>query len=295
MRQNLESRVSLASTRSIAPATNDVLFGRGKRFQNHPGNLRMRKIIRKYKKIYMAQKGQHRKRLVVENAYNEIVCGGARFVKQSEEKNQWVEVMMHEALEKVAHTIRYKPRNVKEGSKSNEDDEEDSSVDESPLMAANTVVLSRDQPASSLAVQGLSTSALVNPAPGQAYGSQMAAAAAAAGHVFNPLLNPIMAARPLPQVNQIVPSMSLLDAYVNPIHRPFLQAGLLSQPAYPHNLLLGGFGAASRYALNATTPELNLIHQALLINEAKNAAGFGGMMAQWQPSPEDANQRPAQG
>jgi len=291
MQQDLERCASLASTKSITPAANDVLFGRGKRFQNHPGNLRMRKIIRKYKKIYMAQKGQHRKRLVVENAYNEIVSGGARFVKQSEEKNQWLEVMMHEALEKVAHTIRYKPRNAKVGSKSKEDDEEDSSVDEVPIvMAANTVVLGRDIPASSPAFQGLSpTPVAANPAPGPVHRSQMIATAAS--YALNPLLNQRMATRPQ-QANEISQSMPLLDAYFNPINRPFLQAGLrYSAPSpYPQDLLLGEFRAASGYGMNPTTPDLTLIHQALMMNEAKNSFGNpGGIAVQMQSSSEGTN------
>lgn len=251
--------------RGIAPTANDVLFGRGKRFQNHPGNLRMRKIIRKYKKIYMAQKGQHKKRLVVENAYNEIISGGARFVKQSEDnKTEWVEVMMHEALEKVAHTIRYKPRNAKEGKSAKEgNDEEESSADEEPLnMAANTVVLSRD-PSFSLSAQVQARNA-VEPAPGPtSYGSQMAASS----HTLNSLLNPGIAQR---QVNQMLHPISLLDFYVNPINRPFLQAGLMSPTTYAQRLLLSGFGA-NRYDLNQASFDPNL-PTAMSMNSA-NAAG----------------------
>eukprot|EP00526_Cylindrotheca_closterium_P017459 CAMPEP_0113624180 /NCGR_PEP_ID=MMETSP0017_2-20120614/12461_1 /TAXON_ID=2856 /ORGANISM="Cylindrotheca closterium" /LENGTH=307 /DNA_ID=CAMNT_0000534195 /DNA_START=55 /DNA_END=978 /DNA_ORIENTATION=- /assembly_acc=CAM_ASM_000147 len=274
--------------RCIAPTGNDVLFGRGKRFQNHPGNLRMRKIIRKYKKIYMAQKGQHKKRLVVENAYNEIVSGGARFVKQSEEnKNDWVEVMMHEALEKVAHTIRYKPRNAKEGGSAKEgDNEEECSADEKPVnMAANTVVLTRDQPASSLSAHHVQALSAVEPAPGpSSYGSQVAAPSQA---FTNPLLNPNISQQ---QVNQIVPPISLLDVYVNPINRPFLQAGLLSPTNYPQNLLLNGLGF-NRYGLNQATPNPYLA-SALGMNQANAAAGQQAMLAQMQQAVQDADKNP---
>ncbi|KAL3937924.1 MAG: hypothetical protein SGBAC_007060 [Bacillariaceae sp.] len=249
----------------------------------------MRKIIRKYKKIYMAQKGQHKKRLVVENAYNEIVSGGARFVKQSEDKkNEWVEVMMHEALEKVAHTIRYKPRNAKEGTSGKAgNDEDESSADEEPLnMAANTVVLSRDQPAFSLSAQ-VQARHSVEPASGPtSYSSQMAAA----NHTLNSLLNPGIAHR---QVNQIVPPISLLDVYVNPINRPFLQAGLMSPNSYAQRLLLSGFGA-NRYDLNQAPIDPNLT-AAMSMNSA-NAAGHQAILQHMQhavryndkkPQPQD--------
>lgn len=271
--------------RGIAPTANDVLFGRGKRFQNHPGNLRMRKIIRKYKKIYMAQKGQHKKRLVVENAYNEIVSGGARFVKQSEDnKNEWVEVMMHEALEKVAHTIRYKPRNAKEGKSAKAgNDEDESSADEEPLnMAANTVVLSRDQPAFSLSAQVLQARHSVEPAPGPtSYGSQMAAA----NHTLNSLLNPGIAHR---QVNQIVPPISLLDVYVNPINRPFLQAGLMSPNSYAQRLLLSGFGA-NRYDPNLAAAmsmsSANAAGQQAILQHMQHAVRYNDKKPQPQDKP----------
>ncbi|CAJ1951244.1 unnamed protein product [Cylindrotheca closterium] len=262
--------------RAIAPTGNDVLFGRGKRFQNHPGNLRMRKIIRKYKKIYMAQKGQHKKRLVVENAYSEIASGGARFVKQSEDdKNEWVEVMMHEALEKVAHTIRYKPRNSKEGGSAEEGDGDESSADEKPVnMAANTVVLNRDQPASSLASSHAQVRSEVESAPGPiSYESQMTAAS----HLYNPLLNPGISHQ---RVNQIIPPISLLDVYVNPINRPFLQAGLLSPSHYPQNLLLNRLGI-NWYGMNQATPD-SYLATALGMNQQPDATTAVGQRQQQQ-------------
>jgi hypothetical protein len=222
----------------IKPSANDILFGRGKRFQNHPGNLRMRKIIRKYKNIYSAQKGQHRKRLVVENAYNEIINGGARFVKQSEGKDEWVEVVMHEALEKVAHTIRYKPRNSKEGATGKaEDEEEDQSVDDRLLtMAANTVFLSNDE---LMAAQNHTPP--VDPSPSQAV-----------------LGNHRLASHTLHQLLSLVPPVSLLGVYANPINRQALLSRVFSS-TYPHNLLLGGLGVRNHFTLNPGAPNADLM------------------------------------
>jgi hypothetical protein len=228
----------------ITPSANDILFGRGKRFQNHPGNLRMRKIIRKYKNIYSAQKGQHRKRLVVENAYNEIIDGGARFVKQSEGKGEWVEVVMHEALEKVAHTIRYKPRNRKEGATGKaEDEEEDQSVDDRLLtMAANTVFLSNDD---TVAAQNHAPPVDASPSHAVLGNHRLGS------HTLNQLLNPSMS-----RVG--INPMSLLDVYVNPINREALLSRFFSS-TYPQNLLWGGLGVRNHFALNPGAPNADLM------------------------------------
>jgi hypothetical protein len=241
------ARHSIVAVR-ITPSPNDILFGRGKRFQNHPGNLRMRKIIRKYKNIYSAQKGQHRKRLVVENAYNEIIHGGARFVKQSDGKDEWVEVVMHEALEKVAHTIRYKPRNRKEGATGRaEDEEEDQSVDDRLLtMAANTVFLSNDD-----TVTAQNHAPPVDPSPSHAVlGNHRLGS-----HTLNQLLNPRMS---LVGINQIVPPVSLLDVYVNPMNRQALLSNYFSSN-HPPNLLWGGLGVRNHFALNPGAPNADLM------------------------------------
>jgi hypothetical protein len=86
-------------------AKSDVVFGRGKGFQNHPGNQRMRDIIDKYKMQYHSLK-RSEKRMMVENVYKEIVEGGARFLKKLDDDNAWVIVDGPVALQKVSHTLR---------------------------------------------------------------------------------------------------------------------------------------------------------------------------------------------
>lgn len=209
----------------------------------------MRKIIRKYKKIYSAQKGQHRKRLVVENAYNEIISVGARFVRQNEGKDEWVEVLMHEALEKVAHTIRYKPRGSKEDSADiGEEEEEDQSAPDRPLtMAANTVFMSNDD---AVAAQNQAHTA-VDPSPSH----EVMANPSLRRYSMDPLLNPNMSNV---AINQIVPSVSLLDVYVNPMNRQMLHPGLYS-PAYPQNMFLGGLGGFNQFGMNSSAQNANLM------------------------------------
>ena len=83
----------------------DILFGRGKGFQNHPGNQRMREIIDKYKRQYHSLK-RSEKRKMVENVYKEITANGARFLKKVSDENAFVKVDEPVALQKVSHTLR---------------------------------------------------------------------------------------------------------------------------------------------------------------------------------------------
>jgi hypothetical protein len=84
---------------------NDVIFGRGRGFQNHPGNLRMRTIIEKYKNEYHSLRRQG-KRDMVEKVYKEIIENGARFLKKIDGADEWINVDVPIALQKVSHTLR---------------------------------------------------------------------------------------------------------------------------------------------------------------------------------------------
>jgi len=83
----------------------DVIFGRGKGLQKHPGNKRMRSIIDRYKVQYHASKRAEKKDLVV-TVYNEITEGGVRFLKKIDGENAWILVDEPVAMEKVSHTLR---------------------------------------------------------------------------------------------------------------------------------------------------------------------------------------------
>ena len=84
---------------------NDILFGRGKGYQNHPGNRRMREIIEKYKRDYHSLK-RSAKRKMVEAVYNEITSDGSRFLKKLDNEDGFVMVDAPVALQKVSHTLR---------------------------------------------------------------------------------------------------------------------------------------------------------------------------------------------
>lgn len=108
---------------------NDIVFGRGKGFQNHPGNQRMRDIVEKYKVQYHSLK-RAEKRKMVESVYKEIAGGGARFLKKVDGENAWVMVDAPVAIQKVSHTLRCR-KNAEENPAKGKSDGLDDSADTS--------------------------------------------------------------------------------------------------------------------------------------------------------------------
>jgi hypothetical protein len=100
-----EDAVDPIALRLEQPEPKDVLFGRGRGFQEHPGNLRMLEIIDKYRKAYKDQKRNKKQEFVVA-VYEEITKDGVRFLKKHEEGSPWVRVSIPVALEKISHTLR---------------------------------------------------------------------------------------------------------------------------------------------------------------------------------------------
>lgn len=91
------------------PTKGDVLLGRGKPFQNHPGNQRMLTIVDSHKESYLGVK-RDKKRAIVEEVIREIQEDGARFLKRSEDGHFWNEVESAISFEKVSHALRSKVR-----------------------------------------------------------------------------------------------------------------------------------------------------------------------------------------
>ena len=93
-----------SSSSSIAEA-NHVLFGRGKRCTNNPGNQRMRRILDKYRVHYFGASCSEKRKLI-RKAYGEIIEGGVKFLKPMESEDEWVEVDVELAIQKVGHSLR---------------------------------------------------------------------------------------------------------------------------------------------------------------------------------------------
>jgi hypothetical protein len=88
----------------------DVVFGRGRGFQDHTGNKRMRDMIEKYKTQYHSF-NRAGKRTLVESVYKKITDGGGRFLKKLDGDYGeviWVVVNHHTALQKVSQYMRCK-------------------------------------------------------------------------------------------------------------------------------------------------------------------------------------------
>lgn len=91
----------------------DILFGRGKGVNEHPGNKRMRRIMNKYRGQYHSRE-RGEKCLLVRRVYNELISGGTRFLRRIEgQEDGWEEVSVKVAVDKVGHCLRsakYRPR-----------------------------------------------------------------------------------------------------------------------------------------------------------------------------------------
>ena len=100
---NVESKKKL-----IAVATfKDVLVGRGKPYQVHPGNLVLGELIAKYYNRYQVG-NKKEKAQVCFDVIKEVQDTGGRFLKKNTDINpdMWEEFSLSVAREKVAHAFR---------------------------------------------------------------------------------------------------------------------------------------------------------------------------------------------
>eukprot|EP00980_Cylindrotheca_fusiformis_P010364 scaffold2299_cov131-Cylindrotheca_fusiformis.AAC.51 len=83
----------------------DVVFGRGRKHQMHPGNIRMREIVEKYKTRYHSLNRRGKRKLAIA-VHKKISSGGIRFLKKLDDEQAWVIVDGPIAIQKVTHTLR---------------------------------------------------------------------------------------------------------------------------------------------------------------------------------------------
>ena len=105
---------SVASTTILKARPEDILCGRGKPFQNHPGNKKMLTLVAEHKQAYCKEK-RERKRVFAEKIVKMINKSGARFLKRvealSDSSSVHFEIVDQEiAFEKVMHALRSKDR-----------------------------------------------------------------------------------------------------------------------------------------------------------------------------------------
>lgn len=100
------------SDHAVRPNNRDILFGRGKPFQNHPGNRKMLGLIDQYGVQYR-ESPRDQKRPIVEEIIGILSNEGGRFLRRfNEDANStwWIEVDKKVAFDKVSHAFRSRAR-----------------------------------------------------------------------------------------------------------------------------------------------------------------------------------------
>jgi len=108
------------SDAKLEPTMEDIVFGRGKKYQDHEGNKYMRECVKEYKQLYFALQ-RFEKQTLAETIYEKLVEGGARFLRRDEKTNSWVLVERNLATQKIAHALRCKKHLFKASTKKRKD------------------------------------------------------------------------------------------------------------------------------------------------------------------------------
>ena len=114
------STVSSSSNLAIElPGKCDVLLGRGRPLQEHPGNQRFRTLVDSYVEQYESSKKRKEKTELTELVLETIQREGGRFVQMEEGSNGskssglWYEVSDAVARDKVSHAFRTQRQKLK--------------------------------------------------------------------------------------------------------------------------------------------------------------------------------------
>lgn len=98
--ENTSSSVLVPVNRvSIEPLPDDVLFGRGVRVMQHPGNIKFREFLERYQGEYDDAKRSKRRMVAIE-VVRVLRCQGVRFLERNGDED-WAESSISEAEEKV--------------------------------------------------------------------------------------------------------------------------------------------------------------------------------------------------
>jgi hypothetical protein len=116
-----ELREQVGEDRILTPLSNDVLLGRGRPYQEFPGNLRLAEIIDEYRETYQSE-SKLQKTAMSNKVVTIIKDSGGRFLKKKGGSDhgkigivvaeEWVEVVDDVARDKVSHGFRTKTRRL---------------------------------------------------------------------------------------------------------------------------------------------------------------------------------------
>lgn len=90
----------------LQPRSIDVVCGRGKAFNRHPGNRKMHDAVTKLKYQYRDSTSQEEKSQIAHTVLRAIQDVGGKFLKYDESKKRWEELTYKNALKKIYHSIR---------------------------------------------------------------------------------------------------------------------------------------------------------------------------------------------
>jgi hypothetical protein len=91
---------------TITPSNHDILFGRGKQYQDHVGNKRFRAVISMNMPRYGSPTARrHEKTRITYEIVEEFYNDGCRFLKK-DANDCWHDVGIAMARHKVAHALR---------------------------------------------------------------------------------------------------------------------------------------------------------------------------------------------
>jgi hypothetical protein len=94
------------------PTPVDVLLGRGKPVQSHPGNQWMLRIVDEHRARYLQAERKDKHEIIEEIMRIIQECGG-RFLTRVDYENYWIEVSHSIAYRKVGHAFRSKARTTR--------------------------------------------------------------------------------------------------------------------------------------------------------------------------------------
>lgn len=92
----------------MLPTHKDVLLGRGRPFQDHTGNLRLREWIADNSVEYDTSTKRGAKAEIAQHGYHEVIRYGGRFLKLHEGSGWWFPVSEKEAIAKISQGFRKK-------------------------------------------------------------------------------------------------------------------------------------------------------------------------------------------
>ncbi|CAJ1937590.1 unnamed protein product [Cylindrotheca closterium] len=90
----------------------DVLFGRGRLVQYHPGNMQFREFLGEHREEYESLSRNQRRKACVDLT-NELIGNGTRFLKQGAD-DEWMPCDFEVAVDKVSQFYRTRRRRIKE-------------------------------------------------------------------------------------------------------------------------------------------------------------------------------------